>query len=104
MTQTTTEATLDLFLSDLMDEQQSLSAVDQFAQTFQTNGAPADAKYYRDLIPLSAPKAGQQYAFEVDLDSCSGCKACVTACHSLITLITSRTGNIRRPTLSSFRR
>src|SRR4030095_7765056 len=24
-----------------------------------------------------------QYAFEVDLDQCSGCKACVTACHSL---------------------
>ena len=24
-----------------------------------------------------------QYAFDVDLDSCSGCKACVSACHSL---------------------
>src|SRR6185369_3646357 len=23
------------------------------------------------------------YAFEVDLDSCTGCKACVSACHSL---------------------
>jgi Fe-S-cluster-containing dehydrogenase component/DMSO reductase anchor subunit len=83
MTQTTTEATLDLFLSDLLDEQQSLSAVDRFAQTYETNGAPASAKYYRDLIPLSAPKAGQQCAFEVDLDACSGCKACVAACHSL---------------------
>jgi len=35
------------------------------------------------LIPLSAPAPGEQYAFEVDLDSCSGCKACVVACHSL---------------------
>jgi formate dehydrogenase iron-sulfur subunit len=35
------------------------------------------------LIPLSAPGPGEQYAFEVDLDSCTGCKACVVACHSL---------------------
>src|SRR5262249_30553233 len=26
---------------------------------------------------------GQQYAFSVDLDACTGCKACVSACHSL---------------------
>jgi Fe-S-cluster-containing dehydrogenase component/DMSO reductase anchor subunit len=83
MTQTTQEATLDCFLGGLLDEQQSLSAVDRFAQTYETNGTPAGAKYYRDLIPVSAPEAGQQYAFEVDLDACSGCKACVAACHSL---------------------
>src|SRR5690606_25643091 len=33
--------------------------------------------------PLSAPGSGEQYAFEVDLDACTGCKACVSACHSL---------------------
>ncbi len=33
MTQTTHEAPLDFFLSELLDEQQSLSAVDQFAHT-----------------------------------------------------------------------
>ena len=38
---------------------------------------------YRDLIPLSSPRPGEQYAFEVDLDKCSSCKACVSACHSL---------------------
>lgn len=38
---------------------------------------------HRDLIPLSAPGEGEQYAFEVDLDQCTGCKACVAACHSL---------------------
>jgi formate dehydrogenase iron-sulfur subunit len=35
------------------------------------------------LIPLTAPGPGEQYAFEVSLDSCTGCKACVAACHSL---------------------
>jgi len=35
------------------------------------------------LIPLTKPGPGEQYAFEVDLDSCTGCKACVVACHSL---------------------
>jgi len=83
MTQTTQEASQNSFLSVLLDEQQSLSVVGRFAQTYKNNGSPASAKYYRDLIPLSTPKAGQQYAFEVDLDSCSGCKACVAACHSL---------------------
>lgn len=38
---------------------------------------------YHDLIPLSQPGPGEQYAFTVDLDACSGCKACVSACHSL---------------------
>ncbi|HJV09430.1 MAG TPA: DmsC/YnfH family molybdoenzyme membrane anchor subunit, partial [Acidimicrobiales bacterium] len=38
---------------------------------------------WRDRIPLTAPLAGQQYAFDVDLDTCTGCKACVTACHNL---------------------
>ncbi|AOS46174.1 Anaerobic dimethyl sulfoxide reductase chain B [Lacunisphaera limnophila] len=38
---------------------------------------------YQSLIPLSTPGPGEQYAFEVDLDACSGCKACVVACHSL---------------------
>ncbi|HEX2038899.1 MAG TPA: 4Fe-4S dicluster domain-containing protein [Acidimicrobiales bacterium] len=37
----------------------------------------------RHLIPLTAPLPGEQYAFEIDLDACTGCKACVTACHSL---------------------
>src|SRR5918993_1457956 len=33
--------------------------------------------------PPSRPLPGEQYAFEVDLDSCTGCKSCVAACHSL---------------------
>ena len=38
---------------------------------------------FRRLIPLSRPGSGEQYAFEVDLSRCTGCKACVAACHSL---------------------
>ena len=38
---------------------------------------------YRALLPLTLPAAGEQYGFEVDLDACSGCKACVAACHQL---------------------
>ena len=70
-------------IDDLLAEQQKLTAVDRFSRLHETNGLPAQAKYYRDLIPLTKPQPGQQYAFEVDLDKCSGCKACVTACHSL---------------------
>ena len=70
-------------IDDLLAEQQKLTAVDRFSRQHDTNQLPAQAKYYRDLIPFTKPQPGQQYAFEVDLDKCSGCKACVTACHSL---------------------
>jgi formate dehydrogenase iron-sulfur subunit len=70
-------------IDDLLAEQRSLTAVERFARLHDSNGLPAQAKYYRDLIPLTKPQSGQQYAFEVDVDRCSGCKACVTACHSL---------------------
>lgn len=67
----------------LLAEQRTLTAVDKFSQLHQRHQAPLLAPRYRDLIPLSAPRPGEQYAFEVDLDKCSGCKACVSACHSL---------------------
>ncbi len=70
-------------IDELLAEQRALTAVTQFAQRHENHELPQQARYYRDLIPLTTPKAGQQYAFEVDLDQCSGCKACVTACHSL---------------------
>jgi Fe-S-cluster-containing dehydrogenase component/DMSO reductase anchor subunit len=34
-------------------------------------------------MPATPPGPGEQYAFEVNLDACTGCKACVAACHSL---------------------
>jgi formate dehydrogenase iron-sulfur subunit len=67
----------------ILEEQQNLTAVERFARHHEKGGPPAQQRYYRDLIPLTAPKPGQQYAFEVNLDRCSGCQACVTACHSL---------------------
>lgn len=70
-------------IDKLLEEQRTLTAVDRFSRLHETNGVPAQQKFYRDLIPLNAPRPGEQYAFEVDLDKCSGCKGCVTACHSL---------------------
>src|SRR5439155_8891627 len=61
------------------------TAVEQFARQHAHGpiAGGATAERYRALLPLEAPRAGQQYAFEVDLDSCTGCKACVTGCHNL---------------------
>lgn len=59
--------------------QRDLSAVERFSQaTIAT-----DQRRYHALLPARAPGAGEQYAFRVDLEQCTGCKACVTACHSL---------------------
>ena len=66
-------------LAELLAEQQRL-------QTPVANFAAAHAagvSFVPQLIPLTKPQPGEQYAFEVDLDSCTGCKACVSACHSL---------------------
>ena len=73
------------FLGTLLEEQQQLTAVEHFSQwhTESEDGGPAQQKYYRNLLPATAPAPGEQFAFEVDLDACSGCKACVVACHTL---------------------
>src|ERR1041384_4031297 len=65
----------------LLTEQRELSAVEIFSRAHARHQIPTAR--YRNLLPASAPTPGQQLAFEVDLDQCSGCKACVTACHSL---------------------
>jgi formate dehydrogenase iron-sulfur subunit len=70
-------------IDELLEEQRMLTAVVRFAQKHERAQVPVQSRFYRDLLPLSKPQAGEQYAFEVDLDKCSGCKACVTACHSL---------------------
>lgn len=67
----------------LLRKQRTLTAVERFSRVHDEGGEPAQAKYYRDLIPLQPPGSDQQYAFEVDLDACTGCKACVAGCHSL---------------------
>lgn len=70
-------------ISQLLHEQSTLTAVEEFSSWHQTHTEPVQAMYYRDLLPTTMPQAGQQLAFEVNLDKCSGCKACVVACHSL---------------------
>jgi formate dehydrogenase iron-sulfur subunit len=70
-------------ISRLLQEQSTLSAVEQFSQWHESQQEPEQAVHYRNLLPLTMPGEGQQLAFEVDLDRCSGCKACVVACHSL---------------------
>jgi len=70
-----------------------MSAVDRFDDWHDRHGpgAAGDRSSYRAPLPASPPGPGQQYRFEVDLDACTGCKACVTACHSLNGLDKSET-------------
>ena len=66
-------------IDELIESQHRLDTpVARFATAHDTGFAPRS-----QLIPLTAPGPGEQYAFQVDLDSCSGCKACVAGCHSL---------------------
>lgn len=76
----------------LLEAQQQLTAVEEFSARMEmatqnlplaTRHKPAQTSSYRSLLPASPPGPNQQYAFEVDLDTCSGCKACVVACHTL---------------------
>lgn len=71
-------------IDSYLEEQRRLQTpVARFGRAHDGPACPALAPVYRDLIPLTAPGPGEQYAFEVDLDACTGCKACVAACHSL---------------------
>jgi len=72
-----------LSVDAMLEAQRTLTAVDCFSKARDASGASGATSFYRDLIPLDRPKPGEQYAFEVDLDRCTGCKACVTACHTL---------------------
>jgi formate dehydrogenase iron-sulfur subunit len=74
----------DIINTFLAEQKKIGTAVSRFSQWHDKTGHHTQAqKSYQDLIPLTRPTAGEQYAFEVDLDTCSGCKACVVACHNL---------------------
>ncbi len=70
-------------VDELLADQARLTAVERFSQFHESAEGPSLAGTYESLIPLSKPGPGEQYRFEVDLEACSGCKACVTACHGL---------------------
>lgn len=85
-----TKATLGAFslpleaqIAQALEKSADLTAVERFSQWHREESAHAHGAFYKDLLPASPPAPGQQYAFEVDLDKCSSCKACVVACHSL---------------------
>ena len=66
----------------LLKEQSTLQTpVAQFAEKHDRNEVRTDL--YKHLIPFEKPGKGEQYAFQVELDKCTGCKACVVACHTL---------------------
>jgi Fe-S-cluster-containing dehydrogenase component/DMSO reductase anchor subunit len=69
-------------LTALLREQQDLGAAETFARAHDRGEIDPRAAQYRRLMPAVDPQPGQQYAFEVDLDRCTGCKACVTGCHN----------------------
>ena len=70
-------------INQLLEDQGKMSAVERFSQKHEQADGHIQKRYYQDLIPIRKPSSGEQYAFEVDLDQCTGCKACVVACHSL---------------------
>ena len=73
---------MQTLIDELLSEQSVLQTpVAQFSDYHDRE--PDLAPHYRQLIPLEKPRSGEQYAFEVALDRCTGCKACVSACHSL---------------------
>ena len=69
-------------LERYLAEQADLTPVERFSVVHDACAVP-DTGIWQDRIPLTAPAPGEQYAFDVDLDTCTGCKACVTACHNL---------------------
>ena len=71
-------------LGELLREQKSLSAVDVFAREHASGQIPEKTQVYEASVEAySSLGPNQQLAFRVNLDECTGCKACVTACHSL---------------------
>lgn len=68
-------------IDEVLKEQQTLrTPVALFSDEYDSKSV---RERFTHLIPLSKPEPGEQYGFEVNLDACTGCKACVAACHSL---------------------
>ena len=70
-------------IGSYIHKQSNLTAVQKFAQFHNQEKEHLSKSLYRDLIPSDKLNENEQFAFEVDLDLCTGCKACVSACHNL---------------------
>lgn len=70
-------------IEQYLGKQQDMRAVARFSALHDEGNACGTAGLYQAQIPLTAPGPGQQYAFRVDLDACTGCKACVVGCNRL---------------------
>ncbi|HKU37058.1 MAG TPA: DmsC/YnfH family molybdoenzyme membrane anchor subunit [Polyangiales bacterium] len=68
-------------IDEYLRTQREPTAIERFSK--QHDRDQIHERFYRDLIPTQRPGAGEQFAFQVDLDRCTSCKACVTACHSM---------------------
>ncbi len=79
-------------IDQLLEEQKAIETpVGRLADDANRRSEFGGGRIYQSLIPTTVPAAGSQYGFEIDLDRCSGCKGCVTACHSLNGLDESET-------------
>ncbi len=83
MVEVTQAADVRTPIDDYLARQQDLTAVERFADHHDRATDPLQERWYRQLLPAEPPAPGQQYRFEVDMDLCTSCKSCVSACHSL---------------------
>ncbi|MEN8864047.1 MAG: DmsC/YnfH family molybdoenzyme membrane anchor subunit [Akkermansiaceae bacterium] len=73
---------MENLIDKLLAEQSTLQTpVARFSKSHDNHELRTEL--YKHLIPLEKPAKGEQYAFQVELDKCTGCKACVVACHTL---------------------
>ena len=54
-------------IDEWLAEQRRLTPIERFASKHDAGDVPAQARYYRELIPANLPQPGQQYRFEIDL-------------------------------------